>query len=90
MTADDPVPVGLPRLPRLEPRQRSLLLATVLCYLLGYPLALTVAPAIGWTLVMIGGLFLLSLGFVTIRRVHTDSVEPDDGVPSSSSLGSSR
>lgn len=58
---------------RLAPRQRSLLIATVLCYLVGYPLALTVAPAIGWTLVMLGGLFLLSLGVVTIRRVHAES-----------------
>lgn len=52
VSADEPVLAGLPR---LERRQRSLLLATVLCYLRGYPLALSVAPAIGWTLVKIGG-----------------------------------
>ena len=79
MNADEPVLAGLPR---LERRQRSLLLATVLCYLRGYPLALSVAPAIGWTLVMIGGLFLLSLGFVTIRRIHLDSGGSDEKVPS--------
>ena len=87
MSADEPVPAGLPRLDR---RQRSLLLATVLSYLLGYPLALTVAPAIGWTLVMIGGLFLLSLGFVTIRRIHVDSGGSAEKVPSTPSPGSGR
>ena len=87
MSADEPVMV---RLPRLERPQQSLLLATVLCYLFGYPLALTMAPAIGWTLVTIGGLFLLSLGVVTIRRVHADSGRPAEGVPCSSSPGSGR
>lgn len=62
-----------PGWPRLAPRQRSLLIATVLCYLVGYPVALTVAPAIGWTLVMLGGLCLMGLGVVTIRRVHAQS-----------------
>ena len=87
MSANEPVLAGLPR---LERRQRSLLLATVLCYLFGYPLALTVAPAIGWTLVMIGGLCLLSLGFVTIRRIHVGSGGRAEKVPCSPSPGSGR
>lgn len=81
------MPVGLPQLAR---RQRSLLLATVLCYLAGYPLALTVAPTIGWTLVMIGGLLLLSLGFVTIRRMHAHSGTAAEAVPGTSSPGDVR
>lgn len=66
---------GGPRIPRFTPRQRQLTVATVLCYLVGYPLALTVAPAVGWSLVMIGGLFLLGLGAVTINRVHREADE---------------
>jgi len=85
VTVDEPV-----RFPRLERPQRSLLLATVLCYLLGYPLALTMAPAIGWTLVMIGGLFLLSLGVVTIRRIHLDSGGGAEEVPIKPSPGRGR
>lgn len=87
MNADEPVPL---RLPRLAPRQRTLLLATVLCYLVGYPLALTVAPAVGWTLVTIGGLFLLGLGVVTIRRIHSDGDRPADGAPERTSPGAGR
>jgi hypothetical protein len=53
--------------------------SALLCYAVGYPLALltgSVGAAIGWTLVTLGGVFLLGLGVVTIQRVHHDSSDP--------------
>jgi hypothetical protein len=59
-----------PRIHRFSRRQWQLTVTMMLCYAVGYPLALTVAPVIGWSLVTIGGLFLFGLGVVTINRVH--------------------
>jgi hypothetical protein len=50
--------------------QWRLTITMLLCYAVGYPLALTITPVIGWTLVTIGGLLLLGLGAVTINRMH--------------------
>lgn len=44
--------------------------ATVLAYAVGYPVALLAHSPIGWVLVTLGGVFLLALGVVTIRRIH--------------------
>jgi hypothetical protein len=65
--ADAPV---LPHLPRATRTQQVLIVAVVLSYLIGYPVALVVDSSIGWVLVTLGGVFLLALGVVTIRRVH--------------------
>ena len=48
-----------------------LLVATALCYLIGYPLALIGHSPIGWIFVTLGGPLLIALGVVVIRRVHT-------------------
>jgi hypothetical protein len=56
--------------PRPSGAQSALVAATGLCYLVGYPVALFANAALGWTLVTLGGVFLLSLGVVTIRRIH--------------------
>ena len=57
---------------RLQPDRVQLLLgvATVLAYAVGYPLALVVGSPFGWVLVTLGGVFLLALGVVTVRRIH--------------------
>lgn len=64
-----------PRIPRFSRRQWQLTVAMLLCYAVGYPLALTVAPVVGWSLVTIGGLLLFALGAVTINRVHHEADE---------------
>ena len=43
---------------------------TVVAYAVGYPLALVVGSPFGWVLVSLGGVFLLALGVVTVRRIH--------------------
>lgn len=43
---------------------------TVVAYAVGYPLALVAGSPFGWVLVSLGGVFLLTLGVVTIRRIH--------------------
>ena len=43
--------------------------ATVLCYAIGYPLALLGHSAVGWVFVFLGGPLLLALGVLTIRRI---------------------
>jgi len=50
-----------------------LLGATLLCYAIGYPVALLGHSIVGWALVFLGGPLLLALGAVTIRRVHRRS-----------------
>lgn len=57
-------------MPRLSRAQSALAVATGLCYLIGYPVALFVNSGVGWSLVTLGGVFLLALGVVTIRRVN--------------------
>ncbi|HEV7210754.1 MAG TPA: hypothetical protein VGN47_03465 [Blastococcus sp.] len=44
-------------------------IATVLCYAIGYPLALIAHSTVGWVLVFLGGPLLLTLGVLTIRRI---------------------
>jgi hypothetical protein len=41
--------------------------AALLCYVVGYPLAILLHSALGWAFVMLGGLFLLGFGVATIR-----------------------
>jgi hypothetical protein len=65
--SDAPV---LPHLPRATRSQQVLIVAVLLSYLIGYPVALMVDSSIGWVLVTLGGVFLMALGVVTIRRVH--------------------
>jgi hypothetical protein len=62
--------MSTPGLPRMSATQRALAIATALCYAVGYPVALFAQPAVGWTLVSLGGIFLFALGVVTIRRLH--------------------
>ncbi len=47
-----------------------LIVATALCYAVGYPVALIGNSNIGWVLVSIGGVLLVALVAVTIRRIH--------------------
>lgn len=55
-------------LPRPNRVQSWLIGLTALSYAVGYPIALVAELAVGWVLVSLGGLFLLALGIVTIRR----------------------
>ncbi len=48
-------------------------LASALSYASGYPLAIAGGYVIGWALVALGGVLLLALGIVTVRRIHTAS-----------------
>jgi hypothetical protein len=57
------------RLSRPNKTQVRLFLASAVCYALGYPIALAADQPWGWLLVTLGGVFLLWLGVVTIRRV---------------------
>jgi hypothetical protein len=41
--------------------------AALICYAVGYPLAILLHSVLGWALVMLGGIFLLSFGVATIR-----------------------
>lgn len=50
--------------------QIALGVATLVAYAVGYPLAILGGYAIGWVLVMLGGLLLITLGIVTVRRIH--------------------
>ncbi len=51
-------------------QQRLLLVATLLAYAVGYPVALVAHSSFGWVLVSLGGVLLLALGVVTIQRLH--------------------
>jgi hypothetical protein len=44
--------------------------AALVSYAVGYPLAIFGHSPIGWIVVMLGGVFLLCLGAITVRRVH--------------------
>ncbi len=54
--------------------QLFLVAAAAACYGAGYPLGLISHLAIGWVLVTLGGILLVALGVVTIRRM---THEPD-------------
>ena len=47
-----------------------LIVATAVCYAVGYPLALVGGSDIGWVLVTLGGPLLISVGVLAIRRLH--------------------
>lgn len=47
-----------------------LLAATVVCYAVGYPLALIGHSDVGWVFVFLGGPLLIALLVVVIRRVQ--------------------
>jgi hypothetical protein len=49
--------------------QLFLMAATAACYGVGYPLGLVSHLAIGWALVTLGGMLLVALVIVTIRRM---------------------
>jgi hypothetical protein len=86
VTSDRSTAVAGPARPHLNDAQRGWLLAALLCYAVGYPLALTASPAVGWTLVTVGGVCLLVLGVITIRRITRNggdapaAASPRDGV----------
>jgi hypothetical protein len=61
--------------------QLILLVATVSCYAVGYPLGVVGRSVFGWVLVTLGGGFLLALGTVTVRRAHQSDVRPHDPAP---------
>jgi ABC-type spermidine/putrescine transport system permease subunit I len=58
--------------PGLRPNrtQACSAVASLLSYAVGYPLALVADNALGWVLVMLGGLFLLAFVGSTVVRVH--------------------
>ena len=63
----------------MTPSRRTpwvLLAATVACYGTGYPLALWGHSDAGWVLVFLGGPLLLTLGVLTVRRLHRSSTVP--------------
>lgn len=45
-------------------------IASVVAYAFGYPLALAGGYPVGWMLVTLGGVLLIALGIVTVRRAH--------------------
>jgi hypothetical protein len=47
--------------------QRIFGAGALMCYAVGYPLALALHTGLGWALVMLGGVFLLCFGVATIR-----------------------
>jgi hypothetical protein len=60
-------PASMPKPTRAQAR---LGIAVLLCYAIGYPVALVVDSPLGWVFVTLGGIFLLLLGVVTVRRIH--------------------
>lgn len=60
-------------MPRPSGAQSVLAVAAGLCYVVGYPVALLAHSAVGWVFVTLGGVLLLALGVLTIRRVHRAS-----------------
>jgi hypothetical protein len=61
--------------------QLILLAATVICYAVGYPLGIVGRSVFGWVLVTLGGVFLIALGTVTVRRIHQSDVRSQDPAP---------
>jgi hypothetical protein len=51
----------------LSPAQCVFGAGALICYAVGYPLALMLHSGLGWALVMLGGGFLLGFGVATIR-----------------------
>ncbi len=63
----------------LDRRFRVVLAATILCFSVGYPLALVGHSNFGWVLVTLGGPLLIMLVILTIREVH-QGAEADRGL----------
>lgn len=59
--------------PRLTRAETGLLLAALVCYAVGYPLALWGSSSLGWVLVALGGPFLFAVGALLVRRLHRSS-----------------
>ena len=56
-------------------------LASAACYLIGYPLALIAGVGFGWVLVTLGGVLLMALGVVLVRRVHVGASGTEPPAP---------
>jgi len=54
---------------RPDRTQVRLAVGAALSYAIGYPVALVGGSGFGWVLVTLGGVFLLGLGAVTVRRI---------------------
>jgi hypothetical protein len=65
---DQPAMTGSPA--RRDRRLVAVLVATALCYLIGYPVALVGHSAVGWAFVSLGGPLLIILGVMVVRRMH--------------------
>ncbi len=63
----------VPTLPKPTRTQTRLGIAVLICYAIGYPVALVADSPVGWVFVTVGGVFLLWLGVVTVRRMHSDA-----------------
>ncbi len=53
--------------------QMLLFAAAAASYAVGYPLGLASHLAVGWVLVTLGGVFLVALGTVTVRRMNAEA-----------------
>jgi len=80
------VNVSLPDEWRQDPKQRRLLIITLLCYATGYPIALWLNQPWGWILVTAGGFFLMWLVILIIRRINAKhgAAPPQPTTPDSS------
>jgi hypothetical protein len=63
-----------------SPSIRWLLAATLLCYAIGYPVALLAHSVVGWVFVFLGGPLLIALGVATVRQLHR-AAEPAESSP---------
>ena len=63
---------------RMTRAQVVLAACMLLCYGIGYPLALIGHSPTGWLLVTFGGVFLIALGIITVRRIHRSSESSAD------------
>ncbi len=66
-------------LPRPNRTQAWLIVLAGLAYAVGYPTAIVAGWVGGWVLVSLGGLLLLALGVVTIRRVGRTGADDTSG-----------
>lgn len=55
---------------RPDRNQTILAVAMLVCYAVGYPVAIFGHSPIGWGFVMLGGVFLFLLLLITIRRIN--------------------
>ena len=61
---------------RPDNTQRRLLIVTLACYAIGYPIALGLNQSWGWILVTAGGFFLFWLVLITVRRFNASAEPP--------------